>query len=56
MDAANLVKDCFPLPPTPTNKADDRGILIILLILKRCLTASSNKTKSSFLVFFGSKL
>ena len=27
---ANLVSDCFPEPPTPTNRALPRGVRIIL--------------------------
>ena len=30
MKDASLVRLCFPEPPTPTNKAFPRGILIIL--------------------------
>lgn len=51
MYAANLVKLCFPEPPTPTNKADDLGIYIILEIFNKCVNASSNNTRSIF--FYG---
>jgi hypothetical protein len=50
ISAANLVKDCFPEPPTPTNKAELLGYLMILEILIKWHMASSNKTKFIFLL------
>lgn len=35
MKAANLDKDCLPLPPTPTSKALPRGDSKIRFILKK---------------------
>ena len=43
---ANLVKLCFPDPPTPTSIMFPPGFLIALAILSKCQTASSKKTRS----------
>jgi len=40
MKEASLVKDCFPDPPTPTNRALPRGRRMILDILIKCTIAS----------------
>lgn len=52
MNAAKRVTDCFPLPPTPTNKADERGCFKILVSFNKCFKASLNKTSLSFLGLF----
>jgi hypothetical protein len=49
ISAARRVKDYLPDPPTPTNKADDLGCLIIREIRIRWHIASSKSTK---LIFF----
>jgi len=49
MKDANLTRDYLPDPPTPTNKALDLGIEMILEILSKCLTASSKRTNYIFL-------
>ncbi len=46
INEASLVKDCFPLPPTPTNNALPLGVLIIREILTKCIIASLKNTKS----------
>lgn len=52
VSAASLVRDCFPDPPTPTNKAEDLVYWMILEILRKCLKASSNSTKCIFLELY----
>jgi hypothetical protein len=49
MKHPSLVKLCFPEPPTPTRRMFPPGELIVLVILKRCLSASSKITKFIFL-------
>jgi hypothetical protein len=49
MKQESLVKLCFPEPPTPTRRIFPPGELITLVILKRCLRASSKITKFIFL-------
>ena len=46
MNAASLVNDCLPLPPTPTNNAFPPGIFRIRLNLEICSIANPNITKS----------
>jgi hypothetical protein len=48
MKQPSLVKDCFPEPPTPTRRMFPPGELIVLVILRRCLRASSKITKFIF--------
>lgn len=45
MKADSLDRDCFPDPPTPTNKACPEGGSTILQILPICFKASSNNTR-----------
>mmetsp|Transcript_631 Transcript_631/g.2087 ORF Transcript_631/g.2087 Transcript_631/m.2087 type:complete len:522 (+) Transcript_631:157-1722(+) len=49
--AANLVRDCLPEPPTPTNKALPRSIASSRAMRIMCFSASSKSTKSSFSAF-----
>ena len=39
-----LVRDCFPVPPTPTSRALPRSCLIIRAIRETCSTASMKNT------------
>jgi hypothetical protein len=48
MNDANLVNDYFPDPPTPTKRQFPLGELMILVILSKCLSASSKITKFIF--------
>lgn len=51
MKAASRAKDCFPLPPTPTNNALPRGDSRILLILNYGIIIDlKNMTWHKFLV------
>jgi hypothetical protein len=44
INEANLVRDYFPEPPTPTNKACPADGITILQILQICFIASSKRT------------
>jgi hypothetical protein len=46
MNAANLVRDYLPLPPTPTRRAFPNGYFIMRPIMSKCSTAKLNNTKS----------
>ena len=45
MKPARRVSDCFPLPPTPTSSADDRGMHKRREMRSMCRSASSNRTR-----------
>jgi hypothetical protein len=45
MKAESLDKDCFPEPPTPTNRALPVGNSRILTILEICSIASEKRTR-----------
>eukprot|EP00982_Pelagococcus_subviridis_P017580 31550-Pelagococcus_subviridis.AAC.13 len=45
MNVANRVRDCFPLPPTPTSIAFPRGWRRMRAILVACSAASAKKTR-----------
>lgn len=51
MKAANLVKDCFPDPPTPTRRAWPRSILMMRWILVRWSSASLKSTRFILVLF-----
>lgn len=49
---AYLVRDCFPVPPTPTSKALPLSCLIIRAILVVCSMASRKNTRFISLLVF----
>lgn len=51
MQLASLARDCFPLPPTPTNKAWPQEGIMIRVILHTCFIASSNNTRFIMALF-----
>ena len=48
MKAANVVRDCFPLPETPISIALPLGCIKIRVMAHRYFTASVKNTRLSF--------